>query len=134
MAARLPGVLDEIAKVAGEPAALLIAASVGGQRVYIPAKAADGHWLVACVGREKADKICRHFEVDGRGARVDIPLGAAGAYPQLRRAIARRVHELDRGGASARKIAGEVGITTRAVHRHRAAHRGDKGGPQGQLL
>lgn len=130
MTERLPGILAEIAEIAGEPAAVLIAARVGGQRVYIPAKVSDDHWLVDCVGREKADRICRHFKVDGRGQRVDVPLAAAGAYPQLRRAIAKRVHDLDRAGASARQISGEVRITTRAVHRHRAAHRGEgkKGG------
>jgi len=135
MTERLPGILGEIAELVGEPTAVLLAARVGGQRVYIPAKVSDGHWLVDCVGREKADRICRHFAVDGRGQRLDVPLAAAGAYPQLRRAIAKRVHDLDRDGASARTIAAEVRITTRAVHRHRAAHRGGaKGGKQGSLF
>lgn len=127
MNGQLSGVLKEIAQVAGEPAAVLIAARVGGARVYIPAKVSDGHWLVECVGREKAERLCRHFAVDGRGQRIDVPLGGGGAYPQLRRAIAKRVHDLDRGNVSARKIAGEVGVTTRTVHRHRRAHRGGQG-------
>jgi hypothetical protein len=134
MTGLLPGVLAEIAVVAGEPAAALMAARVGGQRVYIPAKARDDHWLVECVGREKADLICRHFTVDGRGQRIDIPLAGGGAYGPLRRAIARRVHDLDMRGESARDIAAETGITTRSVHRHRAAHRGGKDKRQESLF
>lgn len=131
----LPPVLAEIAEVAGEPAAVLIAARVGGTRVYIPAKVSEDHWLVECVGREKAEKIAAHFVVDGRrGTRIDIPLGGAGAYPQLRRAIAKRVHELDREGGSARAIARAAGVTTRTVYSHRKAHRGQAKGKQGVLL
>lgn len=122
---RLPGVLTEIAEIAGEASAVLIAASVGGRRVYIPAKVTDGHWLVECVGRAKANIICKHFTVDGRGSRVDVPLGSGGAYPQLRRAIAKRVHDMDKDGASASQINREVRVTTRTVHRHRRAHRGE---------
>ncbi len=136
MTSRLPGVLAEIAEVAGEPAAILIATRVGGQRVYIPAAVTDDHWLVECIGRAKAELICRHFAIDGRGTRVDVPLGGGGAYPQLRRAISKRIHELDRmPKASVRSIAGEIGITTRTVHRHRAAHRGGrKRNGQGSLF
>ena len=134
MADRLPGILREIAELAGEPAAVLIAARVGGQRVYIPAKVSDDHWLVDCVGRAKADLICRHFTVDGRGQRIDVPIAASGAYPQLRRAIAKRIHDLDNRQASARDITREVRVTTRTVHRHRAAHRGQGKGGQGSLF
>ncbi len=134
MTMRLPGVLAEIATVAGEPAAVLIAARVGGTRVFFPAKVSGDHWLVQCVGREKAEAICAHFTVDGRGTRIDVPLGQAGAFPQLRRAIAKRVHELDKAGKSSRDIAGTVGITTRTVHGQRAAHRGRGKGGQGVLF
>lgn len=134
MTTRFTGPLAEIAAVAGEPAALVIAARKGGRTVYIPAQASDAHWLVDCVGRAKADLICRHFSVDGRGARIDLPMGDGGVYPQLRRAVAKRVHELDGRQESASKIAGAVGITTRTVHRHRRAHRGGNGGPQGSLF
>lgn len=136
MRERLPGILAEIADIAGEPAAVLLSARMGGQRVYIPAKVSDDHWLVDCLGREKADLICRHFSHGERyGVHIDVPMAGSGAYSQLRRTIAKRVHDLDRAGASARQIAGEVRITTRAVHRHRAAHRGQgKGDKQGSLF
>jgi hypothetical protein len=131
---RLPGVLSEVADVAGEPAAVLLASRVGGTRVFIPAKVSDGHWLVDCVGRQKAELICKHFTVDGRGQRIDVPLGGAGAYPQLRRAIAKRVHDLDLSNKSSSQIAREVGITERTVHRHRSSHRGTTNRRQGKLF
>lgn len=127
--------LAEIASVAGEIAAVQLAAYAGGTRVYIPVRTADNHWLVQCVGRKAADQICAAFAVDGRGQRVDIPLGSVGAYPQLRRAIAKRIHDLDKAKDSSRKIAASVGVTQRTVHRHRRAHRVDnKDSKQGKLL
>ncbi|MDP2325918.1 MAG: hypothetical protein Q8N51_18085 [Gammaproteobacteria bacterium] len=63
-----------------------------------------------------------------------MPLGGAGTYPQLRRAIAKRVHDLDRGKKSSSQIAREVGITERTVHRHRASHRGTTDKRQGKLF
>lgn len=130
MTANLPGVLDEIAEVAGLPAAIAIAARTGGTRVYIPARAEDDHWLVDCVGRRAADKICTRFA----GERIDMPLYHGGAYPQLRRAIAKRIHDLDQAQLSSRQVAQQVGVTQRTVHRHRRAHRGDSSDGQGSLL
>jgi hypothetical protein len=137
MTSSLPGVLGEIAAVAGDAAALNLAARVGGTRVYIPARVDDSHWLTECVGRRAADQICKHFAIDGRrGQRLDVPL-AAGTYSQVKRMIAKRVHELDRKHMSSRAIARAVGVTQRTVHKHRAAHRGgghDDDDKQGRLL
>ena len=136
MTMRMPGVLAEIAEVAGEAAAVAIAARVGGTRVYIPARVNDDHWLVECAGRRAADLICKHFATEGRlGQRIDVPLAGGGAYPQLRRALARRIHQLDGENLSSREIAMRVGISQRGVHRHRAKHRGGSGGgSQGSLF
>jgi hypothetical protein len=134
MTEKLPGVLAEIAELVGEAGALEIAARYGGTRLYFPSKADDEHWLVKCVGRNAADKICSHFEVDGRGQRIEIPLYVGGTWRQLVRAIAKRVHELDQAGASSTEIVRTVGVTQRSVHRHRARHRGKKDGKQGRLL
>lgn len=131
----LPGVLAEIAEVAGEAAAITLAARYGGIRVYFPRRAGPGHWLVDCVGQRAADAICAHFAVDeGPGIRVDIPLYNSGAYPRLRRAIAKRIHDLDQDNKSSREIATQVGVAQRTVHRHRRAHRGDSDNGQGSLF
>ena len=130
MSAKLPGVLGEIASVAGEAAAVTIAAHVGGTRVYIPAQAGDDHWLVHAIGRAAADKVCALLA----GGRYDVPLASGGAYRSMRRAIAKRVHEMDKAGKSSREIARAAGLTQRGVHRHRAAHRGGPKGDQGSLF
>ncbi|UFZ05488.1 hypothetical protein LQG66_03990 [Bradyrhizobium ontarionense] len=137
----LPAVLQEIADVAGEAAALSIAARHGGRRVYFPSSDrlhVDGHenyWLIACVGLEAATKICKHFEVDGRGQRIEIPLHVGGTYRQFVRQIAQRVHELEDEGKSSTEIAQALGLTQRTVHRHRSRHRGSaRGNKQGNLF
>ncbi len=139
MTRALPAVLQEIAEVAGETAALAIAARHGGRRVYIPAASKllagnDNYWLVECVGIELALKICKHFEVDGRGQRIEIPLHVGGTYRQFVRSIAERLHELDREGKSSTEIARQLGLTQRTVHRHRARHGKRKDDRQGKLL
>jgi len=132
---RLPATLQEIADAAGEVAAVQLAAAKGGQRIYIPAKVGDDHWLVECVGRRAADAICRMFAVDGRrGLRFDVPLAGNGAYPQLRRAIAKHAAELERNGASCAAIAAATGTTERAVRKRRRKERERKSDAQGSLF
>lgn len=120
----LPGALAEIAEIAGVQAALKLAADYGGRRVYIPARAADDHWLVVCVGRVAADSICRHFaapsDVDrphvcSRGCRVDVPMAGGGVLAGARRAAAR----LTQDGASISQTAGAVGLSSRTIERLR---------------
>ncbi|MBW7968156.1 LuxR C-terminal-related transcriptional regulator [Bradyrhizobium sp. BR 10289] len=136
MTEKLPGVLAEIAEVAGETAALMISARRGGQRVYFPSTKFlhKAQWLVECVGHDLAAKICAHFEVDGRGQRIDIPLHVGGTYRQFVRSVAERVHKLDRDGKSSTEIAQQLGLTQRTVHRHRARHQQRKNDKQGKLF
>lgn len=118
----LPGVLGEIADVAGIPAALALADKVGGTRINIPARAQDDHWLVETVGREAADKICDYFrtlsaEHREAGARhIVIPLGATGPLAQARRTL---ITELE-SGTSARQAARKAGVSERTAFRMRA--------------
>ncbi|WP_316200424.1 MULTISPECIES: helix-turn-helix domain-containing protein [unclassified Bradyrhizobium] len=135
----LPAALQEIADVAGEAAALKIAAQHGGRRVYFPSTdkligdSCEHYWLVECVGLELARKICEHFQVDGRGQRIEIPLHVGGTYRQFIRSITKRVHELEDEGKSSAEIARTLGLTQRTVHRHRSRHRGGNGN-QGSLF
>ncbi|MET4199104.1 hypothetical protein ABIA95_003103 [Bradyrhizobium sp. LA8.1] len=139
MTEQLPGVLAEIAEVVGETAALMIAAKRGGQRVYFPAvsrlhEGYENYWLFECVGIELARKICAHFEVDGRGQRIDLPLHVGGTYRQFLRSVAQRIHALDREGKSSAEICKQLGLTQRTVHRHRARHGKPKNDKQGKLF
>lgn len=112
----LPKVLAEIAEVAGREAALKVAAARGGTRVYIPRRARDKHWLPRLVGREAADRICRHFAPGpGTGDYIEIPIGPAGAIkngPLADRMIAE--------GRPEREIARATGFTTRGIRMRKA--------------
>lgn len=133
----LPGVLQEIADVIGEAGALSIAARHGGTRVYIPSAVRldwKEYWLIDCVGFDLAKKVCQHFEVDGRGQRIDIPLYVGGTYRQFVRSIHERVAKLENEGASSTEIARQTGVSQRTVHRRRARLRRKVDGKQGRLF
>jgi hypothetical protein len=120
----LPPLLAEIAEVAGLPAALKLAKEKGGVECYIPARAPDDHWLVQCVGREAADKLCAHFvaaiESDsGRsrhGVKILLPLGESGTAADARR----RAREALDNGASLSEAARRSGLHQRTVQNIRA--------------
>ena len=115
----LPPVLAEIAGVIGRKAALKIAETCGGTRVYIPAKAQDDHWLIEAVGRSLADKLCRHLSVRGGGILLDIPLGPLGKHHQAQRQRDTKIGRMTDDGKSSRAIAIQLGISQRTVHEAR---------------
>ena len=118
----LPGILADIAEIAGDVAALKIAQSRGGTRVDLPPFAKEGHWLTDLVGFEAADKICRGLAVidaDGRRSglrREVIPRGAASLYETAKR---RAAEALD-AGKSAREAARISGLHERTIWRMKA--------------
>jgi hypothetical protein len=113
MSAPLPELLAEIAEVAGLPAALAICDARGGQRVYFPARAPDGHWLVELVGRETADVLCAHFRSTARGGiELLVPMG-----PQKRI----RFEAAVRAGHSVPRAAAMAGVHVRHARRWQAS-------------
>lgn len=113
----LAPLLNEIADVAGLPAALLIAEVRGGSQVYIPARPASDHWLTQTVGPEAAEAICAHFRVDGtRGATLVIPAGPESGM----NSIGRRVDTLLKQGVSVDEIARQVKVHRTTVFRRKA--------------
>lgn len=119
----LPKVLAEIAEAAGLDAALKLAEARGGTEIYVPGRAGDDHWLVATVGREAADAICRHFATGHGGCLIELPLGPRGSIAKLRARVDRMIAE----GASASAIALACGFTERGVRKRRAKARDDDG-------
>jgi hypothetical protein len=129
----LPGILREIADVAGLPAALAIAEVKGGTRVHFPARAPDGHWLPELVGREAADKLCAYFRtrataqggtrptVNG-GVYELVPLGPKNFYARARRKAA----ELTAQGMTRERVAAQLGVHMRTVQRYRARERDEE--------
>jgi len=108
----LPGVLEEIAEVAGIAAAWALVRAKGGTEQFLPEVPPHRHWLVEAVGMEAARKICAHFRGNHQ-MRVKIP--RAHDAQQLERW--RRAVESD---MSANETALEMGVDVRTVFNWRA--------------
>lgn len=113
---KLPGVLGEIARVAGEAAALAIARARGGTRVYIPPEPPAEHWMSRLVGVGAARAIAAHLTMGAGGYRVDLPAGPEGHLGKQRA----KADALIRAGGSERDIALATGYTERTVRRRKA--------------
>lgn len=118
----LPGILADIADIAGVEVAYEIARSHGGTRVSIPPRAVQGHWLTELVGFETADRICQGLatlDPDGklRGVQNEvIPRGPA----SILRAARRRAQEALDEGMSTREAARASGLHERTIWRMKA--------------
>lgn len=117
MADALPGVLAEIAAVAGEDAALAIAAARGGTMVYFPPAPESDHWLSRLVGHKCALAIAERLTCGVGSIRIELPLGPKGAASRLRAKVDRLIRE---GELSERDIARATGYTIRGVRMRRA--------------
>lgn len=113
--AHLPGVLAQIAAVAGEEAALALAAARGGTQIYLPPVPAEDHWLIGVVGLDAARAICDHLTCGVGPARIDLPLGPMGAAARARAEVDRLIG----ANKSEREIALATGYTSRAIRRRR---------------
>jgi hypothetical protein len=128
---RLPGALAEIAAVAGEEAALAIAAARGGTQIYIPPSPERDHWLARLVGHKAAQAIADRLTCGVGGMRVELPLGPKGAAAELRAKVDRLIAE---GELSERDIARATGYTIRGVRRRRARLAAPSDDRQGRLF
>lgn len=117
----LPGILAEIAEVAGERAALLIAAARGGTQIYVPPVPELDHWLCRLIGRAEARAVCEQLTCGVGPRRVDVPFGPLGAHAKLREAVDALIIE----GRSERDIALATGYAARSVRRRRARLAGE---------
>lgn len=62
-------VLHEIAEVIGPEGAVRLGQTMGGARVYVPARAAHDHPLTLALGREQAQRLCDYWAGDV----IDLP-------------------------------------------------------------
>jgi hypothetical protein len=113
---QLPAILAEIADVAGEDAALAIAAARGGTQVYFPPVPAEDHWLCKLIGQEAALAVCHRLTCGVGPLRADLPLGPAGRAAKARELV----DTMLRAGRSERDIALATGYTMRGVRYRRA--------------
>lgn len=116
MSERLPGLLAEIAAVAGEAAALAVAEAVGGTQIYIPPEPAADHWLSRLVGHKAARAIADRLTCGVGPIRLDVPLGPCGHQGKARRKVDRMIE----AGRSERDIARATGYTGRGVRKRRS--------------
>ena len=121
---RLPGILSEIADVAGEHAAIAIAQARGGTQVYFPPVPADDHWICRLIGKTAAMRVCDQMTAGVGPRRVDVPLGPTGNVADMTKKRA-TVDRMIIAGRSERDIALATGYTTRQVRRRRANLRED---------
>jgi hypothetical protein len=108
----LPGVLEEIAEVAGIDAAWALVHAKGGTEQFLPEVPPHRHWLVEAVGMDAAKAICAHFRGNHQ-MRITIP--RAHDAQQLE-----RWREAVESGKSANETALEMGVTARTVWNWRA--------------
>lgn len=113
----LPGVLAQIAAVAGEEAALAIARARGGTQIYVPPAPGPDHWLSQLVGSEAASAIGEALADGHAGVRIDLPLGPTGAVARQAAARNAQMDAMIAAGRSERDIALATGYTVRSVRR-----------------
>lgn len=112
----LPGILAEIAEIAGEDAALAVAAARGGTQIYIPPAPDRDHWLSRLVGQQAAKAIAERLTCGVGGMRIDLPLGPKGHAARVRAKVDRMIDER----RSERDIALATGYSIRGVRRRKA--------------
>ena len=102
----LPGVLAEIAEIAGRDAALKLALAEGGKSIHVPQPGhlQPAHPLCRATGPGAAKKIARQFA------------GESLYIPMARRALAKH---LCGQGVPVAEVAGKLGISKSAVRRYR---------------
>lgn len=116
---KLPGILAEIAEVAGPEAALKVAQARGGTKAYFSARPREDNWLVAAVGSETAAQIGAYFASGHGGIELDVPLGPVAGRSVVWREIRRR-HD---AGENKPQIARALRVSERSVQYHINGHR-----------
>lgn len=103
--------LNRIADVAGERAALILGRERACEKVYIPDTVTPDHWLAGLVGLEAAVAIAASFG----GQKLEIPPAIGG---DKRRRAATIAEMIDKG-YSTNQIARTLGVAHTTVKRHR---------------
>ncbi len=117
--------LNRIASVAGERAALILGREKAGQQIYIPEAPSPDHWLSQLIGHEAATALGGPFG----SKHIVIPAALVGQKIQRAQVIA----ELLDKGYSINRIVQETGVSFNTVRNHAKKH-GRKNDRQGELF
>lgn len=115
--------LNRIADVAGERAALLLGREKAGQQIYIPDRIPSGHWLSELVGEEAATAIAEKWGTQ----HMVIPAALNGDKRRRSATIASMIEK----GYSNNEIVRLTGVSFRTVTNHRQRYVDDR---QGELF
>lgn len=118
MSRPLPPILAEIAEVISFQAAMRLAEAKGGQRISIPSKVYEGHWLVEVLGMKDATAFSNYF-TNGSNVYLDVPFGPTSFRARREARIAKMIEE----GKSANEIAAANQITRRYVFEKKRQHK-----------
>jgi len=117
--------LNRIAAVAGERAALVLGREKAGQKIYIPGTMTSEHWLATMIGLEAATAIADTFG----SQHIVVPAALSGEKIRRARVIAQLLDE----GYSINQIVQRTGVSFNTVRNH-AKKRGRKNDRQGELF
>lgn len=116
--------LNRIADVAGERAALVLATEKAGQLIYIPSRLTAEHWLSTLIGPESAVALVSVY-----GARyITIPPVMVGDKRRRARVLA----DLIARGYSINRIVALTGVSRSTVIEHRARRPGVQDEPDAE--
>lgn len=116
--------LNRIADVAGERAAMILGVEKSGQQIYIPEKMAEDHWLARMIGLEPAAKM----SVVWGSKHIDIPPALGGDRKRRASTIAQLLDK----GYSINRIVQVTGVSRSTVREHSKKRPKDDG--QGSLF
>lgn len=124
----LSPLLNRIADVAGERAALILGRERACQQIFVPKHFKTDHWLPDLIGEEPARRLIAAFG----GEAIVIPPALAGQMRRRRMAIA----EMTRKGYSINHTTRALGISRSTVknHRRRIKVISDDDSDQGELF
>lgn len=110
---------EELDAICGKEGAHKLLVACGGTRVYVPARFADDHPLIAIMGEAAALALSADICCGRGGAEVHVPLGGTGARARAREEL----RALIAAGLSAATIARRLGISRRTVFREKRRQR-----------
>lgn len=102
--------LNRIADVAGERAAIILGREKAGLQIYIPEKVSADHWLVEMIGLQAAAAMSEKFG----SQKIDIPPALGGDKKRRAAAIAEMIDK----GYSINKIVSLTGVSRSTVKEH----------------
>lgn len=109
--------LNKIAEVAGDRAALILGREKACETIYIPRRVDPTHWLSKLLGEEAATALAKEFGP----TRLEIPPALNGQKRKRRAAIAQMTDK----GYSINKITRTLGVARSTVIDHRRRMRSD---------